>query len=76
VIRPAITAQISSTAGRRDQGAVLGLTQSITSICQVMAPVMVGALIDRGFLAAWALAGAGIAFCGMFAALRFKRAEG
>jgi hypothetical protein len=51
---------------------VLGLTQSITSISQVMAPIMAGALIDRGYLAAWALAGAAVACCGMIAALRFK----
>jgi DHA1 family tetracycline resistance protein-like MFS transporter len=72
VIRPAITAQISRSAGKRDQGVVLGLTQSITSISQVMAPIMAGALIDRGYLAAWALAGAAVACCGMIAALRFK----
>ena len=74
VIRPAITAQVSHTAGRRDQGVVLGLTQSITSICQMLAPILVGALIDRGYLAAWALVGAGVAFCGMFAALRYRSA--
>ena len=51
---------------------VLGLTQSITSICQIVAPIVAGALIDRGFLAAWALLAAVVAFGGMIAALRFK----
>ena len=34
--------------------------------------VTAGALIDRGFLAAWALLAAGVAFCGMIAALRYR----
>jgi multidrug resistance protein len=74
VIRPAITALISHKAGRREQGVVLGLTQSITSICQIIAPVVAGALIDRGLLAVWALAGGAVAFCGMIVALRFRNA--
>ncbi|MES1261185.1 MAG: MFS transporter [Acidobacteriota bacterium] len=74
VIRPAITALISHKAKRREQGVVLGLTQSITSICQIIAPIVAGALIDRRLLTVWALTGGAVAFCGMIAALRFKNA--
>jgi MFS transporter, DHA1 family, tetracycline resistance protein len=74
VIRPSITARISHQAGKREQGVVLGLTQSITSICQIIGPIVAGALIDRGLLAVWALLAAAVAFCGMIAALRFKTA--
>jgi hypothetical protein len=51
---------------------VLGLTQSITSISQIVAPVIAGGLIDRGQLAAWALATGGVAFLGMLASLPGK----
>jgi MFS family permease len=69
VIRPAVTSLISQEAGKREQGVVLGLTQSITSICQIVAPVIAGTLIDRQQLAAWALATGAAAFLGMLASL-------
>jgi DHA1 family tetracycline resistance protein-like MFS transporter len=74
VVRPSVTALISHKASRREQGVVLGLTQSITSVCQIIGPIVAGALIDRGYLEAWALLAAVVALCGMIAALRFKTA--
>jgi DHA1 family tetracycline resistance protein-like MFS transporter len=72
VLRPAVTSLITQQAGKREQGVVLGLTQSITSISQIVAPVIAGSLIDRGQLGAWALATAGVAFFGMLASLPGK----
>jgi MFS transporter, DHA1 family, tetracycline resistance protein len=72
VLRPAVTSLITQQAGKREQGVVLGLTQSITSISQIVAPVIAGSLIDRGQLGAWALATAGAAFLGMLASLPGK----
>jgi DHA1 family tetracycline resistance protein-like MFS transporter len=69
VLRPAVTSLITQQAGRREQGVVLGLTQSITSVSQIVGPVIAGSLIDRGQLGAWALATAGVAFLGMLASL-------
>jgi MFS transporter, DHA1 family, tetracycline resistance protein len=65
VLRPAVTSLITQKAGKREQGVVLGLTQSITSISQIIAPVIAGALIDARQLGAWALTTAGVAFVGM-----------
>ncbi|HVW83387.1 MAG TPA: MFS transporter [Bryobacteraceae bacterium] len=73
VLRPAVTSLITQKAGKREQGVVLGLTQSLTSVSQIIAPVIAGALIDRGLLAAWALSGAAVAFCGMFLSLRHRK---
>ncbi len=70
VLRPAVTSLITQQAGRREQGVVLGLTQSITSISQIIAPVIAGVLIDRGQLNAWALTTAGVALLGMLVSLR------
>ncbi len=70
VLRPSVTSLITQQAGKREQGVVLGLTQSITSISQIVAPVIAGALIDRRQLGAWALTTAGVAFLGMIVSLR------
>ena len=37
---------------------VLGLNQSLMSIAQIVGPAIAGALIDRGWLTAWALCAA------------------
>jgi fucose permease len=44
---------------------VLGLTQSLNSISQIVAPFIGGMLIDRGWLAPWALLGAAVAAIGL-----------
>ncbi len=64
VLRPSITALITHKAGRHEQGVVLGLTQSITSISSVVAPALAGAMIDRHWLSAWAFLIAGFSFTG------------
>jgi MFS family permease len=69
VLRPSITALITHKAGRHEQGVVLGLTQSITSISSVIAPVIAGALIDRHLLSQWALLTAGFALAGLILSL-------
>lgn len=77
VLRPAVTSLITQQVGRREQGVVLGLTQSLTSVSQIVAPIMAGLLIDRGLLEAWALAAAGTTFIGFlvsgFVARKFRR---
>lgn len=70
VLRPALTAQITQRAGRREQGVVLGLTQSLTSVSQIIAPIISGTLIDRGNTVGWALSVAFVAFLGMIASFR------
>ena len=64
VLRPAVTSLITQKASKQEQGVVLGLTQSLTSIAQIVAPLIAGLLIERDWLAAWALLAGGIAFCG------------
>jgi len=72
VLRPALTSLITQQAGRREQGVVLGLTQSLTSVSQIIAPIIAGMLIDRELLAAWALVAAGTTFTG-FTVSKFRR---
>lgn len=58
VLRPALTSLISQQVPRREQGVVLGLTQSLLSVAQIIGPAMAGALIDSGQLTLWALCAA------------------
>jgi len=67
VLRPALTSLVTQRASRREQGAVLGATQSLMSIAQILSPILAGYLIHRGWLAAWALAAAGASLCGLLA---------
>jgi MFS family permease len=54
-LRPALTSLITQRAGRREQGLIIGLTQSLMSIAQITAPVISGILIQRHFLTSWAV---------------------
>ena len=58
--RPALTSLITQRASRSEQGAVLGLTQSLNSVSAIVAPALAGLLIDNSLLATWAIVAAGI----------------
>jgi DHA1 family tetracycline resistance protein-like MFS transporter len=64
-LRPPLTSLITQSAHRSEQGTVLGLTQSLNSISQIVAPFIGGVLIDRGWLAPWALVGAAVTAIGL-----------
>ena len=67
VVRPAVTSMITQMAGRSEQGGVLGLTQALQSIAQIVAPALSGFVIEHGWLAAWAwmaAIGTGLALLG------------
>lgn len=70
VLRPAITSEISQNVSREHQGAVLGVSQSLQSISQIIAPLIAGFLINRGWLGAWALAAGAVAMLGFLGAGR------
>ena len=65
VIRPALTSLITQQADRREQGVVLGLTQSLTSMASIVAPIVAGLLIGRQMLTEWAWVAAGLAAVGV-----------
>jgi len=53
-LRPALTSLITQMAGKREQGVIIGLTQSLTSIAQIVAPIIGGMLIQQKMLGVWA----------------------
>lgn len=57
-LRAPLTAMITHRCERDEQGTVLGLTQSMTSLAQIIGPLLSGVLIGRGWLQGWSLAAA------------------
>jgi MFS family permease len=68
VLRPTLTSLISQSADASEQGVVLGLTQSLTSVSLVIAPPLGGWLIGLGHLSTWAFVAALASALGWLAA--------
>jgi MFS family permease len=75
LVRPTVTSLITQLAGREEQGVVLGLTQSLASVAQIIGPLIAGLLIEHGWLASWALLTAIVTVAGFVLSVR-KPAEG
>jgi MFS transporter, DHA1 family, tetracycline resistance protein len=69
-LRPTLTAQVTQQSGSNEQGMVLGITQSLTSVAQITAPLLTGFLIGHGQLIAWAAMAGSAAFVGLLLNLR------
>jgi len=70
LVRPTLTTLITTAAAREEQGVVLGLTQSLTSVAQITAPPLGGFLIERGLLTGWGLMASAVAAVGLVLASR------
>jgi MFS family permease len=64
LLRPSLVSIITQHVGQQQQGMIMGLVQSILSICQIVSPLYGGWLIGRGHLVAWAFVAAGFTFVG------------
>lgn len=76
LVRPALTSLITQAAPREEQGVVLGLTQSLTSIALIVGPLASGYLIEHNLLVTWGMAAAFIALLGLLLALRSAKFPG
>jgi MFS family permease len=65
VLRPSLTSLITHQAGQHEQGVVLGITQSLSSLAAIGAPIVAGVLIERQLLTAWAWVSAAMAAIGL-----------
>jgi MFS family permease len=65
VVRPSVTSLISQTAHREEQGAVMGIAQSLGSIGQILAPILAGFLIEKHWLIGWSCTAGFIALIGL-----------
>ena len=72
-IRPTLTSLITKAAPKSEQGSVLGLTQSLTSVATIAAPPFAGILIQHGALTTYGMAAAAITGFGLVLASRSDR---
>lgn len=70
LIRPTLTSLITQATPREEQGVVLGLTQSLTSISMICAPPLAGFLIQRQILTGYGIIAAVVAAAGLMIASR------
>ena len=73
MVRPALTALLSRQVSSTEQGTVLGLSQSLNSILQIVAPVVGGFLIGHGYLTVWGMLSGLISFVGLSLVWKAKR---
>jgi MFS transporter, DHA1 family, tetracycline resistance protein len=70
LVRPTLTSMITQHTPREEQGTVLGLTQSLTSVSQIVGPPLAGLLIQHNLLTGWGLSIAAVALLGFVIASR------
>ena len=75
LVRPTLTSMITQAAPREEQGVVLGLTQSLTSISQMAGPPLAGYLIQKGLLSGWGFTAAAVTLLGFLLASRSRPAR-
>lgn len=72
VLRPALTSLITQTVEADEQGLVLGISQSLSSIAHIFAPLLSGALIGHSDLRLWCWVVAAFALGGLALSLGKK----
>jgi MFS family permease len=65
VVRPSVTTLITRSVGRHEQGAVLGASQSMSSVSQIVGPMLAGVFIEQHLLWAYGLAAGFFALLGV-----------
>lgn len=75
VVRPALTTLITRSVAPDQQGAALGMNQSLACVAQMTGPVLAGALIQREQLALFGIASASFAAVGALLLLLNPRAQ-
>jgi MFS family permease len=70
VVRPALTTLLTKSVSREEQGAALGVSQSLSSIAQIVGAPVAGLLIEHGWLAAYGLAAGSVALVGVVIGLQ------
>ncbi len=70
LVRAPVTSLITRKAGRREQGVVLGITQSLQSIAQILSPPIATGLIGLHLENFWAFLAGGFMLCGVLLSLR------
>lgn len=75
VLRPVVTSRITQSVGRHEQGAALGVSQSLSSIAMMIAPPAGGILINNMLLSEWGILAGSVAVLGLLAAIAGRRIQ-
>ncbi|MBC8145017.1 MAG: MFS transporter, partial [bacterium] len=70
VTRPSLTTLLTHSVDRSEQGAVLGVSQSLSSVAAIIGPIVAGWLIGHDLLGAYGLAAGAMALVGAMLMLR------
>lgn len=68
--RPSLTTLLTHSVGRHEQGAVLGVSQSLSSIAAIVGPIIAGWLIGHELLGVYGIAAGAFALAGAAIMLR------
>lgn len=71
-IRPAATTLLTQAVPQTEQGAVLGASQLVMSLSQILGPLIAGALVEKALYVPYGFASAGFAALGLLAALSLE----
>jgi MFS family permease len=74
LVRPVLTSLITQATSRDEQGVVLGLTQSLTSVAQIIAPPLAGFLIGTAWLTTWGVLASVVSALGLILAYSSTKA--
>jgi MFS family permease len=74
VTRPSLTTLLTRSVGQHEQGAALGVSQSLSSIAAILGPMIAGWLINQELLTTYGLVAGGVALLGALLMLRDMRA--
>jgi len=69
VLRPVITSRLTQSVGRHEQGVAIGISGSLNSMAMAMAPPTGGAMLENGWLIAWALVPGSVVTLGLLVTL-------
>lgn len=72
LVRSPVTSLITHRAERNEQGVVLGITQSLQSVAQIVCPPLATGLIGLHWENAWAVLAGAFMLCGLALSLRSK----
>ncbi len=76
VVRPSVTTLITKSVHQDEQGAVLGVSQSLGSLAQIVGPAAAGWLIGHGQIVMYGLFCAGFSLLGLLFALQRRENVG
>lgn len=68
LVRPTLTSMITHATSDNERGVVLGLTQSLNSVSQIVGPPIAGLLIQYNLLSTWGVVIAAISLIGLLMA--------